>query len=407
MRSNWKIGSILGIPLYIDPSWLFILALITWVNGNELEQLGLATSLPLLTWGFALLMALLLFASVLLHELGHSLVARFQGITVNSITLFLFGGIAAIDRESKTPVGAFLVAIAGPAVSFALWGICSGIVEILPLSRLWQYSILDLARINLTLGFFNLIPGLPLDGGQMLKAIVWKISGDRFKGIHWASQSGKLVGSFGMALGLLLVLLTGQFGAVWIVLIGWFVLRNADAYDRLTTLQESLLKLVAGDAMTRDFRVINANLTLRQFAEEYILAQDTNLKTYFAAADGRYRGLIRVQDLQDIERSEWDRTILAAITHPLSAILSVPEKATLATTINRLEQSGDNRIVVLSPAGAVAGIIDRGDIVKAIATAQNLPISQNEINKIKAEGSYPDYFPLPEIAQGLEENYEL
>ena len=116
MRSNWKIGSILGIPLYIDPSWLFILLFITWVNVNQIEQDRLIENLPLLTWGFALLMALLLFASVLLHELGHSLVARFQGITVNSITLFLFGGIAAIDRESKTPVGAFLVALAGPAV---------------------------------------------------------------------------------------------------------------------------------------------------------------------------------------------------------------------------------------------------------------------------------------------------
>ena len=402
MRSNWKIGSILGIPLYIDPSWLFILLFITWINVTEIEQKRLIENLPLLTWGFALLMALLLFASVLLHELGHSLVARFQGITVNSITLFLFGGIAAIDRESKTPLGAFLVALAGPAVSFALFVICSGITHIIPLSSLWKYGILDLARINLTLGIFNLIPGLPLDGGQMLKAIVWQISGDRFKGIHWASQSGKLVGSFGIALGLLLFLLTGVFSAAWIALIGWFVLRNADAYDRLTTLQESLLKLVAADAMTRDFRVVNAKLTLRQFAEEYIMAQDTYPKTYFAAADGRYRGLVRVQDFQQIERSQWERIILADIAHPLSSIISIPEKATLAATINRLEQSGDNRIVVLSPAGAVAGIIDRGDIVRAIATAKKLPISQNEINKIKLEGNYPDYFPLPEIAKGLD-----
>lgn len=403
MRSNWKVGSIFGIPFYIDPSWLFILILVTLGNVAEIEGRGLGTSLPLLNWGIALFMSLLLFASVLLHELGHSLVARAQGITVNSITLFLFGGIAAIDRESKTPLGAFLVAIAGPAVSFALFGLCFGMTKLLPLSGIGSYFILDLARINLILGIFNLIPGLPLDGGQMLKAIVWQISGDRFKGVHWASQSGKLAGSFGIAFGLL-GLFNGQLGAAWIALIGWFVLRNANAYDRLTTLQESLLKLVAANAMSRDFRVVNANLTLRQFAEEYVLAQESSPKLYFAAADGRYRGLVRVQDLQSIERSEWERIILADIARPLTVIPSVPETATLATTINRLEQCEESCITVLSPAGAVAGIIDRGDIVKAIATAHNLPISSSEIQQIKSEGIYPSYFPLPEIAKGLEEN---
>jgi CBS domain-containing protein len=161
---------------------------------------------------------------------------------------------------------------------------------------------------------------------------------------------------------------------------------------------------VAADAMTRDFRVVNANLTLRQFTEVYVLAQDTSPKTYFAAADGRYRGLVRVQDLQDIERSEWERTILADIARPLTAIPSVPENATLATTIERLEQCGESSITVLSPAGAVAGTIDRGDIVRAIATAHNLPISPSEIQQIKSEGIYPNYFPLSEIAKGLEED---
>lgn len=404
MRSNFKIGSILGIPFYIDPSWFVILLLVTLANVAEIEGRGLGVSLPLLNWGIALFMSLLLFVSVLLHELGHSLVARAQGITVNSITLFLFGGIAAIDRESKSPIGAFLVAIAGPAVSFALFGLCLGMTEFLSLSGIWQYFILDLARINLILGIFNLIPGLPLDGGQMLKAIVWQISGDRFKGMRWASQTGKLAGSFGIALGLLGVLLTGQFSWTWIALIGWFVLRNANAYDRLAVLQESLLKLVAADAMTRDFRVVNANLTLRQFAEEYILAQETVPKLYFAAAGGRYRGLVRVQDLQAIERSQWERIMLADIAHPLTAIPSVPENATLATTIKRLEQCGESSITVLSPAGAVAGAIDRGDIIRAIATSHNLPISSSEIQQIKLEGSYPNYFPLTEIAKGLEED---
>ena len=404
MRANWQIGSLFGIPLYIDPSWLFILVFFTLVNASDIYAQELLPDGSVLVWGVSLVMALLLFGSVLLHELGHSLVALSQGITVNSITLFLFGGIASINRESKTPVGALGVAIAGPAVSFALFGLFSTLNQFFPPSSILHYISTYLARINLVLAIFNLIPGLPLDGGQVLKAIVWQISGDRFQGIHWASQSGKLVGWFGISLGLFFVLMTGEFGAAWLALIGWFVLRNADAYDRLTTLQESLLKLVAADAMTREFRVVNANLTLRQFAEEYILTQIDSPISYFAASEGRYRGLVKVQDLKFIERGEWDGKTLGDIAHPLTEILSVQENTSLATVINQLEKTGENQITVLSPAGAVAGVIDRGDLVRAVALKHNLSIPESEIKRIKTEGDYPSYLPLPAIAKTLEED---
>ena len=402
MRSQWQIGSILGIPLYIDPSWLFIVLFLTLANSAQLEVSQVGQLSTILNWAIALLMSLLLFASVLLHELGHSLVALAQKIKVNSITLFLFGGIAAIERESKSPIGAFLVAIAGPVVSFCLFGLCFALKARLPLSSLWDYVLTDLGEINLALGIFNLIPGLPLDGGQMLKAIVWQVSGDRFKGVHWASQSGKLVGSFGIALGLLLVLVSQQFSGVWLALIGWFILRNANAYDHITSLQESLVKLVAADAMTRDFRVIDAHLSLREFAEEYVLRPEPESRCLFAAANGRYCGLIQLNDLQKIERGQWEQTYVRDIARPLAEIASAAEKTPLAKIIPQLEALTENWITILSPAGAVAGVIDRGDIVQAIATAHKLPISSTEIQRIKSASHYPDYLPLPEIIKGLE-----
>jgi hypothetical protein len=261
---------------------------------------------------------------------------------------------------------------------------------------------LDLARINLVLALFNLIPGLPLDGGQVLKAIVWKLTGSRFVGVHWASASGKLFGWLGIYLGLLLLLRTGEFGALWISLIGWFVLRNANAYDQLTSLQETLLEVVAAQVMTREFRVVNANLTLRDFAEEYVLSDLSIPITYYAAAQGRYRGLIRVTDLQSVARSKWDSWTLAQIVHPLTAITSVEEKTPLFKVIQKLEQISDFRLTVLSPAGAVAGVIDRGDIVRAIAARHNLPIPESEIKRIKAEGTYPSSFNLPAIAKTIQ-----
>ncbi len=398
MQAGWRIGSIFGIPIYIDSSWLIIIALMTWANGSEFANQWQ----PVLAFSAGLAMALLLFGSVLLHELGHSLAARSQGIQVNSITLFIFGGIAAIDRESKTPEAAFQVAIAGPAVSFMLFVLLAVVSNFLPDKSLLKSLVADLAKINLVLGLFNLIPGLPLDGGQVLKAAVWKLTGDRFAGVHWAAKTGKALGMTAIALGLFLVFLADDFSGLWIALIGWFAFQNATAYDRFTNLQEALLNIHAEDAMTRAFRVVNADMTLRAFADEYILSDD-RLPIYFAASHGRYRGLVQPNDLRMISRSEWDNQTVNSIVHPLPELISVTERSSLVEVIKLMEANNLPWITVLSPAGAVSGVIDRGDIVAALGKKLNIPISSAEIKRIKEEGKYPPGFQLGAIADATEE----
>ncbi len=398
MQAGWRIGSIFGIPIYIDSSWLIIIALMTWANGSEFANQWQ----PVLAFSAGLAMALLLFGSVLLHELGHSLAARSQGIQVNSITLFIFGGIAAIDRESKTPEAAFQVAIAGPAVSFMLFVLLAVVGNFLPDKSLLKSLVADLAKINLVLGLFNLIPGLPLDGGQVLKAAVWKLTGDRFAGVHWAAKTGKALGMTAIALGLFLVFLADDFSGLWIALIGWFAFQNATAYDRFTNLQEALLNIHAEDAMTRAFRVVNADMTLRAFADEYILSDD-RLPIYFAASHGRYRGLVQPNDLRMISRSEWDNQTVNSIVHPLPELISVTERSSLVEVIKLMEANNLPWITVLSPAGAVSGVIDRGDIVAALGKKLNIPISSAEIKRIKEEGKYPPGFQLGAIADATEE----
>ncbi|MGH2412481.1 MAG: site-2 protease family protein, partial [Microcystaceae cyanobacterium] len=157
MQKNWQVGSLFGIPLYIDTSWFLILAFVTLIDAGDVNASGLSGGQLWLGWITGLIMALLLFGSVLLHELGHSLVARSQGITVNSITLFLFGGVASIDRESKTPEEAILVAIAGPIVSLTLFGLFWGLTLISGENKLLSFITGDLARINFLLALFNLI----------------------------------------------------------------------------------------------------------------------------------------------------------------------------------------------------------------------------------------------------------
>jgi Zn-dependent protease len=357
MQTNWKIGSLFGIPLFLDPLWFVILGLATLNFGVAYQEWGSVTA-----WSAGLIMALLLFGSVLLHELGHSLAARSQGIKVNSITLFLFGGIAAIEEESKTPGKAFQVAIAGPLVSIGLFLLLRIASSVIPDTSPVSMMVDDLARINLVVALFNLIPGLPLDGGQVLKAALWKITGDRFQAVHWAAKAGQILGYSAIALGF--------------------------AVD------------FAADAMTRDFRVIDADQTLRSFADTYLLAATPEI--YFAASDGRYRGMVVIEDLRLVERSVWETQTLHSIAHPLTEIPSVTESTAIAEVIKKLENEQLPRITVLTPAGAVAGIIDRGDIVKALAQKLDLQVTDAEIKRIKEEGNYPPGLQLGVIAKSID-----
>jgi Zn-dependent protease/CBS domain-containing protein len=406
MQTGRRVGTLFGIPLLIDTSWFFVLVLFS--TGYALAwQAEYPAWQSAIAWTTGISMSLLFFASVLLHELGHSLVAKLQGIQVKSITLFFFGGVATIEQEPKTPSKAFQVAIAGPAVSLALFLLLSLLVSQLPdIDSPLRVLASQLASVNLVLLIFNMLPGLPLDGGQVLKAAIWKLTGSQAKGTHWAAKAGKTLGGLAIALGVLNFaglsesLGLPSFNGLWLILIGWFIVQNASSYDRLTDVQEALLKIKAQDAMTREFRVVDADMRLRKFADDHLLG--ANASVYFAASDGRYRGLVEVDALQNVERSQWEVQTLSSIVQPLDQVPSVQESASLVEVIRLMETNQLPRLTVLSPAGAISGVIDRGDIVRALAQKMNLKISDAAIKQIKEEGSYPPGLQLGAIAQAAD-----
>lgn len=396
MGQGWQVGRVFGIPLYIDRSWFLVILLFTFLNSSDWQ--ATYPQWGALVWLMGFVVSLLLFASVLLHELGHSLVARSQGITVRSITLFLFGGMAAIERESNTPGQAFQVAIAGPLVSFALFALLQGAAVVLPADHPLHELVLYLANINFVLGVFNLLPGLPLDGGQVLKAAVWKLTGNRFQGMRWAARSGQVLGWLAISFGLLVTLL-GSGNGLWLGLLGWFALQNATLYNRLSQLQEALVTLTAADAMTRDFRVIEGTLSLREFADRYLLLADRQPTAYFVATDGRYRGYLDSQALNHVERSRWEVTPVEELAVPLRAIATVKETDSLAKTVCTLEEQQQRFVTVLTPADAVAGVIDRGDILLALAKQLHWQLGKQDIQRLKQERHYPPELQLLELAK--------
>jgi len=394
MQGGIRVGSLFGIPLYLDPSWFVIALLVTWANRLRWRQLY--PDWPgSWVWGMGFLLALGLFGSVLLHELGHSLVAKAQGVKVRSITLFLFGGVATLERESRTPMQALRVAIAGPAVSLGLAVGLLGLTRWLGgLDSPWGRITHELMAINGILGVFNLIPGLPLDGGQVLKACIWQVTGSPFRGVQWAAAFGWALGTLGMVLGIF-AFLGGAAGGLWLALIGWFMAGNAQTYRQYSVLQEILIKTRVHQIMSRDFRVLGAELCLRDFVDLYCLPAQTP-EIYFAEADGRYLGLVDSGQLSRIERSQWATTSLGGIVIPLDKLPSIREQDSLAQAIITL---GDDHawLLVRSPAGGVQGLVMRGDVLKPLAPF--LGLSGADLERVNREGRYPQGLNLVPLAQ--------
>jgi Zn-dependent protease/predicted transcriptional regulator len=361
MNSNIRIGSLFGIPFYVNPSWFLVLGLVTWSYGSGIAAQfpGLIAGAP---WLLGLVTALLLFASVLAHELGHSAVALRQGINVQSITLFLFGGLASLEEESKTPAEAFWVAIAGPIVSLLLFGVFS-LGSVLTGAG-WLATILSvLASVNLALALFNLIPGLPLDGGNILKALVWKLTGNPYKGVVVASRVGQVFGWVAIASGLLPALFFGSFGNIWNLLIGGFLLQNAGRMAQAARIQDQFTGLVAADAVSPNSPVVSAELSLRAFADQRILSRDNWRKFLVVNEEGQLVGEIAVETLQTVPVEQWSDIQVQALMQPAEAIQTIESHQPLLDVVKRLEEKQLPALTVIRENGVLVGLLEKSSIL--------------------------------------------
>ncbi len=365
MNGTIRIGNLFGIPFYIHPSWFLVLGLVTWSYSS-----GLAAQFPQLSAGLPVLLglmtALLLFGSVVAHELGHSFVAIRQGIDVKSITLFIFGGLASLEKESKTPAEAFWVAIAGPLVSLLLFGIFTAIGFGTAASGSFAAILTVLATVNLSLALFNLIPGLPLDGGNILKAIVWKITGNPYKGVVFASRVGQIFGWVAVASGLLPLLLFGSFANVWNLLIGFFLLQNAGNASRSATLQEQLTGLTAADAITPDSPIVNANLSLREFADEQILNGQGYRQFLVTDENGQLVGTVSVDNIRSIPTTLWSETQIREVIQPMSVSSTIQSDKPLLDVLQLLEQQKLSALAVIRDNGVLVGILEKASVINLL-----------------------------------------
>jgi Zn-dependent protease len=372
LRTNFRLFKVFGIPVEINVSWFIIFGLVSWSLVSIYFPAHYPSFSVVTHWIMGLVAALLLFASVVLHELGHSYVAKTHGVPIKRITLFLFGGVSQLTKESSDPVTEIKIAISGPAVSYALMLVFFGFYYVVSRSgspggvaAVLKY----LAYVNGILGTFNLIPGFPLDGGRLLRAILWKASGDLRRATYVASKVGSIIGIVFIVLGFLLVFRGAFIGGLWLVLIGFF-LRQAAGASYLQVVIESTLKgVTVGDIMKPDVVTVSEDLTVQSLVDEYFFKY--HFDCFPVSDDGRLKGLITVNELKDLPKAKWQETRVGDIMQPDSQRIRAGIDEEASEVLKRVIRDRCGKLPVVS-GDRIVGIITRRDIMEALRVFSDL-----------------------------------
>jgi Zn-dependent protease/CBS domain-containing protein len=379
---GFRVGKIFGINIHIDWSWLLIFGLVSWSLAATFGQLHTDWTV-LAQWGIALSAAILFFLSVLAHELAHSLVARAQGVKVRNITLFMFGGVSNIQREPSSPLSELLVTIVGPLTSFLLGFVflilgtgslnlanvnitnaMTLISQLGPLSTI----LLWLGSVNILVGLFNLIPGFPLDGGRIVRSILWGITDNLQKATRWASWMGQAVAwalifaGMSMLFGVRIPLLgSGFINGIWIIFIGWFLQNAAVQSYRQVVIEDILEDTPVKRIMYTDVPVVNANLSVKSLVDDYIMRTDNQA---FIVFDGeRLAGLVTIDDIRNISPESRTQVMVKDVMTPSQKMIVIAPDEEASEAFQRLQSENIRQLPVIN-GNKIVGLLRRKDIIR-------------------------------------------
>ncbi len=374
MMGGIRLGKILGFEISIDWSWLFIFFLVVYTLANGYfprlyPGFDIATN-----WLVGVVAALLLFASVLIHELSHSLVARSHGTPVRGIPLFLFGGVSQTADEPKSAREEFWMSIVGPATSVGLglvFYMVGGIGVILgwpaPFVAISGY----LSLINFLLGAFNLAHGFPLDGGRVLRSAIWAATGDLTKATRYASYSGQFFGYLLMAFGFAEIMIGGLIGGLWLIFIGWFLTGAARTSYQQVLMRQALSGVRVEQVMTTDVPVIPAEMSVRSFVDDHLLRHEYSC--YPVTSNGSVIGVIGTEEVRSVPSSEWDITPVSRIAHSVDAAYEVSADDDAWNALAKLANGNVCRLLVMED-DQLKGTVGRDAVFRLVQTKMQLGV---------------------------------
>lgn len=372
LTAGFKLFRVLGIPVYVNYTWFIVFSLVVYTLAvSYFPYLGPYYD-PAVRWIMAFAAAIILFSSILLHELSHSYVAQRQGIKIKSITLFIFGGIARMVGESRTPSGEMKIAAAGPALSLFISGIFWTIVFVLKrdmaTSPVLAISYF-LAYTNLMLAVFNLIPGYPLDGGRILRAFIWNRTGNLNKATLITSRIGK---GFALLLiaGGLWDIINGVFiSGLWLIFVGMFLQQAADEGYKQTILHRTMSSVRIRNIMVSPVVVVSGDMTLDKVVNDFFLRYHYN--SFPVVSDGNLAGIVSIHDIKVVENEKWPYTVVRDIMFKDIEVITISPESGALEALDKMIDTQRGRLVVHEN-GRVAGIISQRDIMKMIKLKADL-----------------------------------
>ena len=374
MGGAFNLGKVFGIQLRLHYSWFIIFAFLTIaLAGPDWSSW--------FSWIIGVITCLLFFASVIAHELAHSLIGRANGIPVKSITLFIFGGIAQMTREAPRPNAELKMAAAGPACSAVIGGLFSLILFFNPcMSAPIARMVWWLMIMNFALATFNMIPGFPLDGGRIFRSVLWRFTGDYKRSTRIATRVGEGVGYFFIGGGIAIAVLPlfglslfglSWFGGLWIAFIGWFLKNAASTSYRQAQWREALKRFTAAQVMTANCPVVPSDVTLNQVVQEYIIPSGCRL--FMVADRGRLEGILPLQNIKPVSQQNWGVTQVKEIMLPIDKLKVAHPSQDALSVLEQMDESDTNQMLVASE-GRVIGVIARDDLISFLRTRAELGI---------------------------------
>ena len=393
-----------GIPLRIHPSWFLVFIYFTLSARDQLETLLDSQASTLNGWVLGFFTSFLLFLSVLLHELAHSFVALGEGVKVNDITLFFLGGMTNLEKECSTSKGTLRIAISGPIVSLILAFLMifmsnTLLVSSLVLSNLFK----QVGSLNLLIGVFNLLPIIPLDGGIILKSLIWHFTGSKMAGVKVAIASSRLISCLCIVFGFFMLIKGRFYIAICLGIIGLFVFSSSRSQSQIVLIQKILHELSVDQVCSRSYRVLDDDLSIKALSKYSSINKDNLVINQWTllCSEGRWKGYVNQDILKNIAVQNWDKRFLYEFSLPIDELPSVSENESLWRAILLLEKSKDGRLLVLSIAGLPAGTLDRVDIGKAVLKRIGLNLPDQLIKLARKENIYPLGLNLSNIANSM------
>lgn len=375
MRGSLRLGRLAGIEVRIHYTWFFIFVFLAWSLAEGFFPRSYPGWERSTYWVIGVAAALLLFVSVLLHELAHSLVARSRGMSVTNITLFIFGGVSNLQGEPQRPWVEFSMAIVGPLTSLALAGTFWGFLHLVADRQSLVAALLFyLALVNGMLAIFNLLPGFPLDGGRVLRSVLWHRTGSLVKATNTAATAGRFLGWGFIGFGLFQLLRGNFLGGLWIAFLGWFLTSAADASRREVTTRELLRGVLVKEVMDPNPETIAPQTSVQELVQT--MFRQRRHRAVPVSEDNRVVGIVTVTDIKGVPQGEWSTTPVAEIM-TRQPLYSVAPDNDLNTALRLLAEHDINQALVLSQ-GELVGLLSRADIIHHLRFSQELGMKWEE-----------------------------